>query len=67
MVLNLGVVSPLEGQTTIIYIYMFIGVIYQISDILDIYIKIINSSKVSYEVVTIIILYLESPQHEEVY
>ena len=45
MVLNLGVVSPLEGQTTIknicIYIYMFIGVIYQISDILDIYIKII--------------------------
>lgn len=46
---------------------MFIGVIYQISDILDIYIKIINSSKVSYEVVTIIILYLESPQHEEVY
>ena len=43
MVLNLGVVSPLEGQTTIknICIYMFIGVIYQISDILDIYIKII--------------------------
>ena len=25
----------------ILYIYMFIGVIYQISDILDIYIKII--------------------------
>ena len=45
----------------------FIGVAYQISCISDIYIMVHSNSKISYEVATKIILWLELLQYEELF